>query len=239
MRAVFLTLVAATALIVTAGAFPRPLPAAQDDQKPSQFSLLQDIQQLKKEIRKLRGRNEALEHQIERNRESRKKMYEDLDERLQKLETKAGLGDAENTQQVTELASGTGDSSAGTNENEAKQAYEAAFDQLRDGEYDGAITGFEAFVEKYSDSSYIDNAWYWLGQARYVQGDLSDALTALQQVVDKYPDSGKMPSTLFRMGMIQQTLDKPDRARKTFARILDDYPDSESADRARQRLQDM
>src|SRR5699024_794717 len=122
-----------------------PLLLAQSSES-SRFSLLQDLQRQKEEIRHLRGKVEMLEHNIERNRQSRKQMYEDLDNRLTALE-KGGTKKAD--------------------EKEIEQAYTAAFQELRNGNYDKAIHGFEAFVDDYPDTSYSDNAWYWLGQARY------------------------------------------------------------------------
>src|SRR5699024_6337530 len=148
------------------------------------------------------------------------RMYQDLDNRLTALEK--------------------GGSATSADKEVIKQSYMAAFEQLRNGKYDAAISDFEAFVKKYADdSSYGDNARYWLGQARYVQGDLSGAMEALQTMTKRFPKSSKLPSALFRMGVIEQAEVKTDKASAMFQRIVSQYPDSESADMARQRLQDM
>src|SRR5699024_3397191 len=118
-------------------------------------------------------------------------------------------------------------------------AYRAAFDKLRANKYAEAVSGFEAFLDQYPDSAYNDNAWYWLGQGRYVQGDLSGALDALNTLMEQFPDSDKLSSALFRIGIIEQAQGKNDKARAAFEKVITDYADSDSADRARKKLQEM
>lgn len=222
----------AVVLAGLAGGMPRPAAAAgtshgsaaeqplmvAKNSGPNLFALLQDIQRLQKQVRRLRGRVQMLEHQIDRNSQARQRMYQKLDKRLTALE-KGGAGKAD--KQAIE------------------KTYMAAFKKLRKGDYNGAIKGFESFVKKYPDNSYSDNAWYWLGQARYVQGKLSGAIDALQVVTSEYPKSNKMPSTLFRLGVIRSAQGQTDKARAAFEHVINDYPDSESAGMARSRLKDM
>lgn len=231
MRQELIVAAAAAALLVSVGLNAQPARAASQngDFAPLQlaqnsngnmFSLLQDMQKLREQVRHLRGEVETLKYQIQRNKDSRQRMYQQLDERLTALE---GGGSATTTGAANEADAGT--------------AYDAAFEQLRNGKYDDAISGFEAFVKQYPNSEHTVDALYWLGQARYVQGDLSGASSALQQMIDQYPKSDKIASALLRIGVIQQTVGKSKQAKATFQRIVDDYPDSDSADKARQHLQ--
>lgn len=230
MRQALIVAVTTVAVAASVGILSRPAQAADraaepapvllaQNTGPNLFSLLQDIQRLREQMRRMRGEIESLRYQIKRNEESRQRMYQVLDERLTALEQ--------------------GGTATGANQEEIKQTYMAAFEQLRNGKYDAAISGFETFVEKYPDSSYGDNAWYWLGQARYVQGDLSGAMSALQTMTSQFPQSSKLPSALFRMGVIEQTQGKTANARAAFKRIVTQYPDSESADMARQQLKEL
>lgn len=232
MRQALIVAVTAVALAASVGVSSRPAQAADraaepapmllaQNTGPNLFSLLQDIQRLREQVRRMRGDIESLRYQIKRNQESRQRMYQSLDERLTALE---------------QGGAGTGVSAS---KEEIKKSYMAAFGQLRNGKYDAAISGFESFVKKYPDSSYGDNAWYWLGQARYVQGDLSGAMKALQTMTSRFPKSSKLPSALFRMGVIEQTEGKTDKARAAFERIVTQYPDSDSAGMARQHLKDL
>jgi|SRR5699024_3014267 len=223
MRPVFFTTAAAFLLTASAGVLPWLAPAALADNGVSSFELIQDMQRQKEEIRQLRGKIELLEHQIERNRISRQEMYERLDERLKTLK------------QALEEGGGN----ARANDEAAEKAYLAAFEQMRNGKYDAAVSEFEAFNEKYPNSAYSDNAWYWLGQARYVQGDLDGAMQALRTVIDDYPDSDKVPSSLFRMGVIKLAQGQSGEAQSLFRQVISDYPEDKAAEMAREQLEEM
>src|SRR5699024_12696134 len=110
---------------------PNPMLLAQNSNGPNLFSLLQDIQRLREQVRRTRGEIESLHYQIKRNQESRQRMYQDLDNRLTALEK--------------------GGSATSADKEVIKQSYMAAFEQLRNGKYDAAISDFEAFVKKYPD----------------------------------------------------------------------------------------
>lgn len=233
MRQAFIVAATSIALVASVGAFARPAQSAEQsiDTSPvllaqntnsRMFSLLQDVQRLREQVRRMRGQVQTLEHQIKRNRESQQRMYQELDERLTALEN-----------------GGTAKGGNKASKAEIKESYLAAFDLLRNGKYNAAIGSFEQFNQKYPDNSYSDNALYWLGQARYVQGDLSGAMKALQKLEKKYPESSKLPSALFRIGVIKETVGKTSDAQAIFKSVIKDYPDSESAAMARKRLQKM
>lgn len=232
MRFAIPTTIFALALVAMVGVLPRPalaadtsrashgaepLRLAQNDGQ-NLYALWQQIQSLQHEVRQLRGKNQMLEHQIQRNTENRKRMYQQLDDRITALE---------------------GGGAATADQEAVKKAYLAAFGKLRDKKYADASSSFAAFVKQYPDNSYSDNAWYWLGQARYVQGNLDGALSALQTVTEKFPESDKAPSALYRIGVIEQTQGKADKARSTLSKIIRNYADSDSADRAREKLKAM
>jgi TolA-binding protein len=74
-----------------------------------------------------------------------------------------------------------------------RQAYERAFELLKQGRYDLAVAAFKAFVQSYPNGQYADNAQYWLGEANYVQRQFKDALKEFQAVVNNHPSSPKRP----------------------------------------------
>lgn len=233
MRQVFIGAVAAAVVTVSVGFYAQPARAASQgagsapirlaqNGNSNMFGLLQDIQRLREQVRRLRGEVESLKYQIQRNQDNRQRMYQQLDGRLTALEGGGAVAGSGGGAPVDKAGAG--------------KAYQAAFGSLRDGKYNAAISGFEAFVKKYPNSEQTDEALYWLGQARYVQGDLSGASSALQQMIKQFPQSAKVPSALLRIGVIQQTVGKAKQAKATFQRIIDNYPDSESASKARQHL---
>jgi TolA-binding protein len=60
---------------------------------------------------------------------------------------------------------------------------------MKDGKYDRATNAFRAFIEKYPESAYADNAHYWIGEAHAARGDNSKAITAFEAVIKRFPDS--------------------------------------------------
>lgn len=202
------------------------------------FSLYQDVQALQKEIRSLRGEIQELKHAFEQRKKRQRDLYVNLSKRLKVIEQKLGIRPGSSSR-----ASSGGDKSnrnqSGKSKKGAKQAYNAAFDLLSAGKFDQASASFEQFVKTYPHSEYADNAWYWLGNARYINREYDAALAALRHVLNDFPGSPKASGALYKIGVVQDELGKFDQARNTLNRVIDKYPDSNAADLARERLDAM
>ncbi len=247
MRHVIATTVTTIALAVSVGACARPNPVIESDranrnaepmtvaqngaERPNLFVLLQDIRRLQEQMRSLRGQVDTLQYQIRQNEQGQRDLYQNLDKRITALEDGGAPGRGANR-------SGAGSAMAETNP-AAEAAYLSAFNALKQGDYDGAVAGFQRFVQQYPETSYSDNAWYWLGEARYVQRDYAGALTALQTVANRFATSDKMPAALYKIGVVQDEQGETDNARATLNRVIDLHPDTDAARLARERLQAM
>jgi len=233
------------AVAVSAGVLPRsaqaaeasepaaqPFRVAQNNQGPSLFSLLQDVRRLQEEVRSLRGQVDTLQYKLRQNEQGQRDLYENLDKRLSALEN--GGDAAGNTGEPED-----GDYDGGQVDSELQAAYTASFDKLKKGDYDGAISGFQGFIDQHPESRFSDNAWYWLGEANYVKGNADSALKAFQTVVNRFSASNKVPDSLYKIGMIQSEEGQSDNARGTLSRILDEYPDTKAAELAKERLQSL
>ncbi|OYV78206.1 MAG: tol-pal system protein YbgF [Chromatiales bacterium 21-64-14] len=117
--------------------------------------------------------------------------------------------------------------------------YENALALLREGKYPEADQAFRAFLAAHPDSSYADNAEYWLGEANYVRGRYDPALQAFRKVAQRYPKSPKVPDALLKVGYIQYDLKQWKEAREVLTGIRSRYPDSTAARLAGQRLERM
>lgn len=133
---------------------------------------------------------------------------------------------------------GPGGESAAPVEDEAsrKQAYEAAFSKLRDGQYADAATGFREFLDRYPGGPLADNAQYWLGESYYVTGNYDIALNAFQSVLSQFPNSAKAPDALLKLGFCYYELKQWEQARDTLGQVKAKYPDSAVARLAESRL---
>jgi tol-pal system protein YbgF len=120
-----------------------------------------------------------------------------------------------------------------------REAYDRAFNLLKDGRYELAIASFKAYLETYPDADYADNAQYWLGEANYAQRRYDVALQEFNKVLDNYPKSSKRADAMLKMGFSYQELGKKEDAEAVLSNIVTMFPDTTAARLAKQRIQDI
>jgi tol-pal system protein YbgF len=92
-------------------------------------------------------------------------------------------------------------------------AYDAAYEQLKQGKMDDAQTEFQAFVAAYPGSSYVPNALYWMGEIALVKNDTQGALAQFNRVVDSYPAHPKAADAHYKLGTLYMQLNDKAKAR--------------------------
>ncbi len=117
-----------------------------------------------------------------------------------------------------------------------QNAYEQAFDLLKQSRYEDAILGFENLVNTWPTSQLADDAYYWMSEARYVNREFEYALTGFRTVVSRYPDSQRVPEALLKIGYIQYDIGAYDDAAETFRDILARFPGHQVTVSAQTRL---
>jgi tol-pal system protein YbgF len=118
----------------------------------------------------------------------------------------------------------------------SETAYRDAFALLKSGEYDQAISAFEAFQQQYPTSQYGDNAQFWLAEAHYVKRDFAAALPAYQAMLSRYPASKKLSHAMLKIGYSYSELGQPTEARTVLTELQVRFPGSAAAQLAGQRL---
>ena len=195
----------------------------------SLLDLSQQIEAAKAETRTLRGQLDELQHQVQQTQTQQRDMYSDADRRLAALEG-GGPRASVNTGGSTDLPVPQGDDRAN---------YQAAFDLLKDGKYNEAISGFRQFLTTFPTSALADNAQYWLGEAHYVNKQYPDALRDFRTVLEKYPDSRKTPDALLKIGFCNYELKNWAEARSSLQQVVQRFGDTTAARLASQRLAKM
>ncbi len=122
---------------------------------------------------------------------------------------------------------------------EEKEAYDTAFQALKELRYADAAQLFQEFLDAYPNSEYADNAQYWLGESYYVTRNYEIALGAFQDLLDNYPDSSKVPDALLKIGYTHYEMEQWDRARAALTQVEQDYPETTLARLAASRLKSM
>lgn len=200
------------------------------------LALVSEIEKLREEIRNLRGQVEVLGNNIDGVAKRQRDMYVDLDTRLRRFEQPgaaaappaAGAATPPAGEAPRVAAAGT---AAGENE-----TYEQAQGQRRIGNYQGAITAFQAFVAKYPKSPLAPRAQYWIGDSYFNLRDFKNAIASQQKLLSAYPDSSSVPDALLNLASSQLESGETPAARKTMEGLVAKHPSSEAAEKARRRL---
>ena len=200
------------------------------------------LEALRSDVRAVHNDVDQMSNAIETGRKQTRDLYADLDQRLKNLESRGGAASgtaaaaASAAAAVPASSNSTDASSAGV---EDKASYQAAFNSLKEGQYDRAIAAFQRFLVAYPDSSLADNAQYWLGEAYYVNRSYPDAQAAFQRVVDKYPQSRKVSDALLKIGYCRYEMKQWESAREVLTQVVTRYADSPAGRLAQQRLDKM
>lgn len=235
----------------------------------SLFDLYNQVQSLQAEVKKLRGELDTQRHMLEEMTQRQKDLYADMDSRVQKLEEQEQTADSDDiaiemdpeTATIDESGQQAAAEDAGTQETDvaatedtgadapaasatadsadARKAYDAAFNNLKNSDYVAATQAFQQYLTDYPGSDLADNARYWLGEAYYVTRDFEKAIAAYQQLLSDFPDSQKAPHAMLKIGYSHQELGNNDQAIQILNKLRNEYPDSTAASLASERIQQM
>jgi tol-pal system protein YbgF len=114
---------------------------------------------------------------------------------------------------------------------EARRAYDAALALVQSGKHAQALDAFAAFLVRWPDHPYADNATYWRGEAYYAQGEFMRAAEQFEGVLARFPSGNKAPDALLKLGMCHVKLGNPQKAKALFERLLKEHPRSDAAKR--------
>lgn len=210
------------------------------------LEMLNRIDQLQREVQNLRGQLEEATNRQDDLLKRQRDLYLDLDRRISALERGGGRtaaplatpgsgGEPAPTdgREVDRPASPGADSGA------ENHRYQAAFELLREGNYDAAKEQFRSFLADYPNGSLAANAQYWLGEASYVTRDFDTARADFGKVVADFPDSPKVADALLKLGYLNYETQNWSEARAILSKLAQGYPDSSAARLASQRLERM
>jgi len=120
-----------------------------------------------------------------------------------------------------------------------EETYDAAFDLLKQSLYADAAVAFTQFIQRFPNSELTDDAWYWMGEARFVTREFSQSLGAFQNVINKFMDSPRIPASYLKVGYIQYEYGAYINARETLNFVLSSFPNHRIVVNAKARLEKM
>ena len=208
----------------------------------SMLDMANQSEALRADVRAMHNDVDQMSNAFEAGRKQQRDMYADLDQRMKNVESRSG-GSAANAAvaPAAAAAAAAAGSSAAPAEagDEDKASYQAAFNLLKDGQYDRAVAAFQKFLASYPDSPLADNGQYWLGEAYYVNRSFAEAQAAFQKVVDKYPQSRKLPDAMLKIGYCRYEMKQWESARAVLGQLVARFTDTPAARQAQQRLDKM
>jgi tol-pal system protein YbgF len=208
-------------------------------------SLILRVQQLEEDVRRLTGLLEEATQSLRSLEAQSLERYVDLDRRLGQdgvsAKTDGGAGPTEelagSAGPVREKANSTGGRAIDAQEGE-EAAYRAAYEKVRERDFENAVTVFIDFLSDFPFGRYAPNAHYWLGEL-YLVVEPPDPELARQNfklLLDQYPADPKVPDALYKLGRVQFIKGNRQRSREYLDEVIREYPSHAAAQLARQFL---
>lgn len=214
------------------------------DQKDIEiYNLKEELEYLKKELRKLQEINTSLCDSLESKHTllettSEKNVDENYNLRIyhQTIEDDRRL----NQEIVKEIQSTAPiavpfKSPEPSGDPEFRERYNEALNQYFDGNLSDSQKNFKKLLELRQDHPLSDNCQYWLGECLYSQEKYEEAIAAFQ-TVKALGDGNKADAALFKIGLCYLKLDKKAAASSAFNDLINFYPKSDLVPKAYQYL---
>ena len=124
---------------------------------------------------------------------------------------------------------------------EAQTLYEEAYNALIQRNYRAAAGNFRQFVEQFPTDPLAGQAYYWLGEAAFVNGQYSDAADSFLKSSTNYPQNQKAPESLLKLGIALKRLGETEAACSSFSELGRRFPQASDilkrAEKERRRAQ--
>ncbi len=219
--------------------------------------LLLKLESLQKEVQQLRGDVEVQTHIANDLKKRQRDLYVDIDRRLLQIERNASGGNkgsgypagaikpdtvppsvnptATQSPPVKQMAP-VASRPASVDPIKEQNAYQKAFDLLRELRYDQAIKAYRQFIRDYPNGRYAHIAQYWLSEASYAQRHFKQAIKDYQDLITNYPNSPKLAEAMLKISYSYNALGQNKAARETAEKLLRVYPNTTAAGQAQNLL---
>lgn len=104
---------------------------------------------------------------------------------------------------------------------------------LLDGDFGGAQDAFADFTDFHPDDALAGQAWYWLGETHFVQGDFADASDAYLASLRAERRGERAPDALVRLGASLAALGSTQDACDVLSTFNSEFPNADAEARRR------
>lgn len=116
------------------------------------------------------------------------------------------------------------------------QLYDQATQDLTQGRYMLALTGYREYLKRFPETDLADNAQYGAGECFFAQSQFDSALVEYTRVGARWGGGDRAPAALYKLGLCEERLGRVAEAKKTFEDLVKRFPQSGEAQLARDRL---
>ncbi len=207
------------------------------------------IDQLRGEIRVLRGKLEETEYLFKQKNKSLEGSKDKRKDQLDKIEQMISANmdrivrieqylNFETTESELKLEKGPHTKSGirYAKELSADEIYKSAKQAFVQKDFETAREGFGQLLKRYPKSSQADNAQFWIGETYYLEKWYEKAILEYQKVIEKYPKGNKVPASLLKQGFAFAGLGDKANTRLILTELIQKYPKSNEAKIAKQKL---
>ena len=118
----------------------------------------------------------------------------------------------------------------------AETLYNGAMRDKTAGNSDLAIEQFQNYLKWFGNTDLAPNAQYYIGEIKYLRGDLDGALMAFDTLLEKYPDNPKTSDAMLQKGRALVKAGFKAEARQEFTSLIKKFPNHDNAAKARTEL---
>jgi len=116
------------------------------------------------------------------------------------------------------------------------QLYDQAAQDLTQGRYDMALSGFREFVQRFPNVELTDNAQYGIGECLFAESKFDSAATEYARVDAQYPTGDKVPAALYKQALSEEKLGRTSQSRQHLQELIRRFPQAGESQLARERL---
>ncbi len=201
--------------------------------------LLFQQQQMQQEMMDLRGQVEELLFQIQQLKRESKDRYIDLDRRISESVQGVNQTPSPSTSTSEQTATGSNTQVVVVDQAAERTEYNQAKNLIRDKKYAESIEAFKDFIADYPESSYVPNAWYWMGEVYLVLREFDNGKAAFLKIYRDYPEHQKIADATFKLGIAHNAVGDKERSRQYLQEVVENYKDTQTARRAQAALDKM
>jgi len=116
------------------------------------------------------------------------------------------------------------------------ESFEKINEMVKQGNASDAKSAMTGYLQSYPKGLHVDEVAYWLGEARFNDGEYGEAIKAFRIVTESHPESSLAPQALYKSGLSYLEIGRTEEAGDALREVKILYPFSDAAGLAEDKL---